>query len=202
MDYRGLTIRFPLWVRVPAIIGVVLVGAVASAMLIGAAGVSGGHSLAPAGVQGADHNGAQTEATVPSESPAATGSTLSTIPLISVSGGDYSFDAPDTIADGLTTLRFSNGGKEDHELHLMRLNEGVVIHQFMQTLHQEGLDIALELGEERGHVATVGPGQTAETMVDLPEGEYALVCKVPSPDDGVAHALKGMVKQLTVTASP
>ena len=106
MDYRGLTIRFPVWARVPAIIGVVLVGAVASAMLISAAGVGGGHSLAPAGVQGTDHTVAQTDATVPSESPVATGSTLSTIPLISVSGGDYSFDAPDTIASGLTRLRF------------------------------------------------------------------------------------------------
>lgn len=53
---------------------------------------------------------------------------------------------------------------------------------------------------DSGHVATVGPGQTAEATVDLPRGEYLFICLVTSPD-GVAHVLKGMVKPLTVTAA-
>ena len=120
--------------------------------------------------------------------------------VVSVIGDDYSYDAPDTIAGGLTTLEFTNDGQEKHELHLLRLNEGTPQHQFQQTLHQEGLDVALRLGEEEGHVATIGPGQTAEATVDLPEGEYVLICQIESPDDGVAHALKGMAEPLTVTA--
>ena len=71
----------------------------------------------------------------------------------------------------------------------------------MQTLHEEGLDAAIGLGEEKGHVAAIGQGQTAESMVDLPDGEYVLICQVSSPDDGVPHALKGMVKPLTVRAA-
>lgn len=120
--------------------------------------------------------------------------------LLSVSGTEYSFDAADTVAAGPTTLRLSNDGEEDHELHLMRLNDGVAIHQFLQALHQDGLDKALQLGSTVGHLATIGPGQTADASVDLPEGEYALLCQVTSPDDSVAHALKGMVKPLTATA--
>ncbi len=124
-------------------------------------------------------------------------------PIVSVSGDDYSFDAPDTIAAGQTTLRFANEGQEAHELQLMRFNEGVLIHQFMQTLHQGGgLEAALQMASGKGGVATIVPGQTAEATVDLPEGEYVLICRVPSPGDSVAHALKGMVKPLTVTAAP
>jgi hypothetical protein len=122
-------------------------------------------------------------------------------PLVSVSGADYSFDAPETIAGGRATLRFANKGRESHDLHLMRLNDGVSIHQFFQTF-EEGLDAALRLVSDRGHVAAVGPGQTTEASVDLPEGEYVLLCLVTSPDDGVAHALKGMAQPLTVTGAP
>lgn len=124
----------------------------------------------------------------------------SAVPLVALSGGDYSFEAPDTIAGGPTTLRFTNDGEEDHELHLLRMNDGVAIHQFQQTLHQDGPDAALRLGEVRGHVAAVPPGETSEAQVDLPEGEYVLICQLPSPGDGVAHALKGMATPLTVRA--
>jgi len=124
----------------------------------------------------------------------------SMVAFVEVSGDDYSFDAPDTIAGGPTTVRFTNEGEEDHELHLVRLNDGVAIHQFQQALHQDGLDEALRLGSTVGHLATIGPGQMADASLDLPEGEYALLCQVMSPDDSVAHALKGMVKPLTVTA--
>ncbi len=119
-------------------------------------------------------------------------------PVMSVSADDFSFDAPETVAAGPTTVRLTNDGEEDHELHLLRLNGGVEVHQFRQALHQDGLDVAMRLGSTVGHVATVGPGQTTEAAVDLPEGEYVLICQLPSPGDGVAHILKGMVKDLTV----
>lgn len=62
------------------------------------------------------------------------------------------------------------------------------------------MDAALRLGSTVGHVATVPAGATSEAEVDLPEGEYVLICQLPSPGDGVAHALKGMPKPLTVRA--
>ena len=119
-------------------------------------------------------------------------------PVVSMRSADYSFEAPDSIAGGRTTLRLTNGGKEPHELHVMRLKEGVLAHQFLQTLHQEGLDVALGMGSVEAHVATVDQGKTAEATVDLPAGDYVLICQILSPSDGVAHALKGMVKPLTV----
>lgn len=38
----GLTTRIPIWVRVPGIIALILVGVLASTVLLGAAGVGGG----------------------------------------------------------------------------------------------------------------------------------------------------------------
>jgi len=136
-----------------------------------------------------------------SSPPTAVGSTPSSIPVVSVSGTEYSFDAPDTIAAGLTTVRFTNRGQDAHELQLMRLNDGVAIHQFMGTFAQ-GVDAALGLVSVEGGVEAIGPGQTAEVTVDLPEGDYVLISLVASPDDGVPDALKRMVKPLTVTAAP
>lgn len=122
--------------------------------------------------------------------------------LVSVSGTDYSFDAPARIPGGQATLRFTNKGQEAHDLHLMRFNDGTSIHQFQQALRQGGgPEAALRLVSDSGHVATVGPGQTAEAIVDLSTGEYVLICLVTSPGDGGTHALKGMVKPLTVTAA-
>lgn len=123
------------------------------------------------------------------------------IAVVTVTGTEYSFDAPGTIAAGRTTLRFTNEGQEAHELQLMRFNEGVLIHQFMGTLHQGGgLEEALQMVSETGGVERTEPGQTAEATVDLPEGEYLLVSLVEN--NGVADVLKGMAKPLTVTAAP
>jgi hypothetical protein len=43
MARRGLTAGIPIWVRVPGIIALVLVGVLVSTMLLGAAGDDGGH---------------------------------------------------------------------------------------------------------------------------------------------------------------
>jgi len=142
------------------------------------------------------------ESDPPSSSPAAAESPSSSMPLVPVTGTDFSFDAPDSIAGGPITLRFANEGDEDHELHLLRLNDGVLIHEFQQTLHQDSVDAALQMASSEVHMATLGSGETADASVNLAGGEYVLICLIESPEDEVAHALKGMAKPLTVTASP
>lgn len=161
---------------------------------------TGGGDTQPSG--GADQSGRESPAT-PSgtHSPLPGGdSTPLSFPLVSVSGTEYSFDAPDSIAAGPTTLRFTNEGQVDHELQLVRLNDGVVIHQFMGAFEQ-GVAAALELASVEGGVEAIGPGQTAEVTLDLPEGEYVLISLVEGAQDGVTDASKGMVKPLTVTAA-
>jgi len=51
-----------------------------------------------------------------------------------------------------------------------------------------------------GGVGAIGPDGTASVTEDLKPGQYMLLCFIPSPADGLPHAAKGMVKQVTVTA--
>ncbi|MGH2532060.1 MAG: hypothetical protein ACRDJW_07100 [Thermomicrobiales bacterium] len=210
---RGATTGTSRWQKMVGIIGIVVVLWVGNRMYDTVFGAgpgpggpgsmqhTGGGDTPPSGVM--DQSGGNTPAapTGASSPPTAVGSTPSSIPIVSVSGIEYSFDAPETIAAGLTTIRFTNDGQDAHELQLMRLNDGVAIHQFMRAF-EEGVDAALGMASMEGGVEAIGPGQTAEVTVDLPEGEYVLISLVDSPDDGVPDAFKGMVKPLTVTAAP
>jgi hypothetical protein len=81
MADRGLTASIPIWVRVPGIIALVLVGVVVSSMLLGVSssggrgmggmGSSGGHGCGDQmqqQMQQMDHNGGQTGPATPSVS--------------------------------------------------------------------------------------------------------------------------------------
>lgn len=162
----------------------------------------GGGGLGPAQAGLGQHSGGGNTPVDPTRSSSPqtdSGATPSSISLVSINGTEYSFDTPDTVAAGRTTFQFTNSGREDHDLQILRLNDGVLIHQFQQTLHQVGVDAALRLTSVAGQVGTIGPTQTTEVSVALPEGEYVLICLQSSIDDDVAHALKGMTKLLTVT---
>lgn len=43
---------------------------------------------------------------------------------VTITAGDYSLDAPDTLPEGAVTLRLMNQGKEFHHLWLARLEGG------------------------------------------------------------------------------
>lgn len=191
------------WQKMVGIIGIVVSLWVGNQLFEIVFADDGGSSPAQAGSgqhTGGDHTPAAPTGTSSPLTDA--GSTPSSIPLMSVTGTEYSFDAPETIAAGRITLQFINEGREDHDLHIMRLNDGVLIHQFQQSLHQDGVDEALQLTSMEGILEAIGPAQIAEVTMELPEGEYVLVCLVTSPNDGVAHALKDMAQSLTVTGAP
>lgn len=63
MADRGFMTNIPIWVRVPGIIGLVLVGIVVGSMLLG--GMSG----RTGGTEGMDHNGRPTGSAAPSAGP-------------------------------------------------------------------------------------------------------------------------------------
>ena len=47
----------------------------------------------------------------------------------------------------------------------------------------------------------MAPGGTADAILNLTEGEYVILCFIPSPSDHVAHLAKGMISQISVVAS-
>lgn len=131
---------------------------------------------------------------------AACGVAAPAIPTVSIGAADYSFTSADSISGGLIRLQLNNTGKEAHHAQFARLNEGVTLQQFQAGL-QKGEAAVFPLITFQGGPPAVEPAKQAEAVVDLPVGQYVLLCFIPSPD-GVPHLAKGMVKQLTVTAAP
>lgn len=119
------------------------------------------------------------------------------IPEIKIDAADFSYTAPETISAGWTRIILTNTGTEPHHVQFLRLNDGVTVQQVEDALKQaEGP--ALALTQQVGGVGAIHPGGTASAVLNLPAGEYVILCFIPSPADGVAHHAKGMVKSLIV----
>src|SRR2546430_2604485 len=104
---------------------------------------------------------------------------------------DFAFDAPDSVAAGVTTIHLHNNGPDIHHVMLARLDAG-------HTAADLGKAFAAE-GPLPAWVTLVGgpnapmPGGDSWATVDLMPGQYAIICVIPAPD-GVPHFMKGMVR--------
>jgi uncharacterized cupredoxin-like copper-binding protein len=125
---------------------------------------------------------------------------VSTVPEITIHAVDFSYNAPTQIQSGLVSLTLVNDGKEAHQAQLARLNDGVTMDQLMAAL-QQGPDKALSLVTLAGGPNAIEPGQHQTVTVNLPAGNYVLLCFI-SGSDNVPHLAKGMIAPLTVAAAP
>lgn len=133
-------------------------------------------------------------------------------PIVTVTGYDYAFTAPDTIRAGTTTFRFVDKGKFDHHFIVFRLDAGVSIGDFHRLMRDGGESpkgIASLGGLQTDKIYSRGSGANASSsaapserdlMLDLRPGRYVLACL--HAEDGVTHLEKGMMRALTVLASP
>ncbi len=123
------------------------------------------------------------------------------LPEITVDAADYSYTAPETVTAGWVRVILTNSGAEPHHVQFLRLNDGVTAQQFEEALKQ-GQGPALAMTQQVGGVGAVHPGGTASAIINLPAGDYVILCLIPSPSDRVAHHAKGMIKSLKVEAGP
>jgi uncharacterized cupredoxin-like copper-binding protein len=121
----------------------------------------------------------------------------SPIPEIKIDAADYSYTEPDTVNAGWVRVILTNSGQEPHHVQFMRLNDGVSMEQFGEALKQ-GEGPAMALVSQVGGVGAVAPGGSAQAVLNLPDGEYAILCLIPSATDHAPHFAKGMIKSLTV----
>lgn len=119
--------------------------------------------------------------------------------LLAITTVDYSFQAPDTVPAGLTTVRLTNKGNELHHVWIVRLQEGKTMADLM-TWMQTSHTLPAWATDVGGPNAPNGPGASSEAMLRLEPGSYVLICVIPSPD-GTPHVMKGMVRPLTVTGA-
>ena len=121
-----------------------------------------------------------------------------TPPVVTIVAKDFSYEAPDTVAGGMVTLRLVNQGPEFHHVQLLKLSDGKTVADL-----ESGLK-AMKPGEpmpswvhEVAGPNTPLPGGEQTTTQELEPGDYAIICFIPSADK-VPHAMKGMVRALTV----
>lgn len=122
--------------------------------------------------------------------------------VVEVTAHEFAYTMPDTLPAGWTTFRMTNTGQELHHVTVIRLEQGKTMGDFLQAMGAVTSGGALPewavfMG---GPNAVIGP-MVSEVTMDLPAGNYAVVCVIPSPSDGVPHVAKGMSHALTVVPS-
>lgn len=110
---------------------------------------------------------------------------------VHINASDYAFEAPDSLPSGITTFHMMNGGKEPHQVVIVKM--AMADFQKMSPTAPPPADLVVI-----GGASAAIPGATAEATMDLPPGTYTLVCFIPSAD-GMPHMMKGMLRPLTVT---
>jgi hypothetical protein len=147
--------------------------------------------------------------------------------IVDVIARDLTLVAPDTVAPGWTTFRFTNTSPMVHFAVVERMPDGVGLAEQQEEvapLFQEGFDL-LTAGDADGAMAAFGalpdwfgeivfmggpgllsPGGTADASVHLEPGTYLLECYVKT--DGVFHSyhpepgVVAMVHEFVVAGPP
>jgi uncharacterized cupredoxin-like copper-binding protein len=117
---------------------------------------------------------------------------------VAVVATDYAFEMPDSLIAGETSFRLINRGRELHHLYLARLSAGRTAKEFVAALKKGGPppNWAMDVGGPNG----ADPGTSSFVVtVPLTPGHYAALCIIPGRD-GVPHAMKGMYKDVVVSA--
>lgn len=123
---------------------------------------------------------------------------------VEVIGVEYAFqNLPEEVQAGTYRVTFKNEGKEDHEIGIVELNEGVtadqVIELFKQGKESEGEKLIAD-DDVGGSHGPIKPGESKDFAVELEAGKtYGYACFVDAPNDGPPHAALGMYGDFRTT---
>jgi len=116
-------------------------------------------------------------------------------PTVTITATDFAFSAPDTIPAGVVNVRLVNNGPSLHHVQFMRLGAGKTMADLMASLRNPGPPPSWITPVPGPNPPA--PGASAELVVDLAAGNYAIACFVPD-EKGVPHVAKGMIRPLVV----
>ena len=109
---------------------------------------------------------------------------------------DYDFELSRPLTAGKHTIRVENAGAQPHEIAIVRLNPGKKPSDFTAWGMKP---VGPRPGTIHGGVSGIMPGTHAFVEVDLPPGDYGLLCFLPDAKDGKPHFMHGMEKETSVT---
>lgn len=119
---------------------------------------------------------------------------------IDLTATDYAFAVPATIKGGTVEISYKNNGKEPHFAAFAKASDGKTFADVKAALTAPRNVPASGPPpfEEWAAAPGLDPGGSGNLSFDLPAGTYAVFCTIPAAD-GVPHAAKGMVAEVTVT---
>jgi hypothetical protein len=117
--------------------------------------------------------------------------------VVTVTGKDFKFDAPDEIPAGLTEFRFLNKGPSIHHMQILRLTNGKTFGDLSAALKRQGPPP--KWMKEVGGPNAPAPGMESNATLMLEPGNYAIICFVDI--GGAPHFTKGMVRPFKVVAA-
>jgi plastocyanin len=112
---------------------------------------------------------------------------------LTVTAYEYAFQAPDSVASGVVTVRLVNRGKEGHQVTFARLDDSSSLSRVMRTLVDDkkrttGLRWV-------GGAENALANDSSEAILVLRPGRYVIVCAYDGAD-GHAHVSHGMIRAL------
>ncbi len=120
-------------------------------------------------------------------------------PVVTLTTTEYAFEAPDTIPAGWTTLLVRNRGEELHYAHIVRLEPGRTVQDFIDAYAE-----AIRTSGPRPNWMTrfggpggVAPGDSSSATQYLEPGRYVWICPIED-SKGNPHFSKGEVQPFVV----
>ena len=122
---------------------------------------------------------------------------------LEVQAGEYAYTVKGNPHSGWVTIKFDNLGQENHMLAVVQVKPNVTAKQVKAAAisNDDAAFKKIAAGDpDRGFGTPqlIGPGESTQTISQLPAGRFALMCFVPAPD-GSPHIAHGMVTTLDVT---
>jgi hypothetical protein len=109
---------------------------------------------------------------------------------------DYSFTPSTPLSAGKHTIKVTNAATQPHEVFIVQLAPGKTMKDLMDWAKTyKGAPPATPMGG----VAAIRAGGEATIDVDLPAGNYALLCFVPDAKDGKPHVEHGMAQEIKIS---
>jgi hypothetical protein len=109
---------------------------------------------------------------------------------------DYAFNTTPALTAGRHVIKIENAAQQGHEVFIAQLASGKTVADVEKWM--ESMQGAPPL-KPMGGVAFMAPGTSVLMPVDLPAGNYMLICFVPDAKDGKPHFMKGMVTEIKVS---
>ncbi|MGH7518975.1 MAG: hypothetical protein ACREOC_16170 [Gemmatimonadales bacterium] len=108
---------------------------------------------------------------------------------------DFDFELSHPLTAGRHTIRIENAGAQPHEVAIVRMKPGKTPEDFTKWAEKP---VGPAPGTMFGGVSAILPGSSAFVDVDLPAGDYLLICFVPESKDRKPHFAHGMAKVIKV----